>query len=296
MVPRYRAVLALIAAFSLIFGALAAAAEEPGPAQKPQSAASAPVQPAPAAQAPATTQTAITITIGELKQLLQRGQTPRVAVATRFATTTGKALSANERTLFIDVTGEKVALAGVLGVPLSQVSSLKVLVPLSADEMKAAQEASRKYLAGIRQAAAPTPTPPAPGETAGMPAEVAAAQDQTAKPDLLAVYPPSEGWGPEKLADITRKRVVLGLEPFGKDRSFLKDYDAWRTAYLAKRDEQLQQLAAYEAAGQKAPEGFQVLPELGPVPSLGGAPWDPQPGVESPSFNAVESPSFNAKE
>ncbi|MHC4712396.1 MAG: hypothetical protein ACYTAN_03865 [Planctomycetota bacterium] len=238
-----------------------------------------------------TTDTSITVTLDELRQLLARKETPRVELTTTYSKLTGVALKIEKRTISVDVTGEQVAVAGVMGLPLSRVRAVKVLVSLTDTQRREADEASKAYLAGVAAAAkVETPT----GETAAA-QEPGAETEESGPPepgeeetiDLLALYPPNEGWGPEKVAEIERKRVVLGLQAFGKDKTFFRDYDAWVKAYNEKRDEQLKTKAAYEDAGTPLPQDFEVLPELAPVPSLEGESWGPNEGVP-PGDNHVE--------
>jgi len=224
----------------------------------------------------------ISITLDELGAMLESGRTPRVTLRTKYTTLTGVAQRIEKRQVFIDVTGEKVAVAGVLGVPVSFVESVEVLPQLSDEDRRRIREESTQYLrkiAAAKEAGAPeqptaedagvTPAPAEGEEAAGREAEPAAPPDG----DLLEKYPPSEGWGPEKVFEITRKRIVLGLNPFGKEKTFLEDYKEWKKAYDAKRSQQMEQMEEYEAEGKKPPEGFEVWPELGPIPSLEGEPW-----------------------
>ena len=98
--------------------------------------------------------------------------------------------------------------------------------------------------------------------------EAAQAPEDGQQRDLLAIYPPEEGWGPAKLADIIHKSVVLHLHPFGQDQQFINDYDAWKTAYESKRNQQLEETAALQGMGKPVPPDFKVLPELEPLPAI----------------------------
>ncbi len=234
-----------------------------------------------AAKAEQTAPTSVTVSLDELKELLDRKETPRVELTTTYSKLTGVALKIEKRTISVDVTGEQLAVAGVMGLPLSRIRVIKVLVPMTERERRAADEATRAYLAGITAAAAGAPgaAPTGAGDAA------VTGEEETV--DLLALYPPQDGWGPEKVAEITHKRVVLHLQAFGKEETFLRDYDAWVKAYNEKRDAQLEVQAAHEKAGTPLPQDFEILPELAPVPSLEGEPWGANQGVP-PSDNHVE--------
>ncbi len=238
-------------------------------------------------------ETAVAISMDDLKRLLDRKETPRVQLVTKFSTLTGRAVRIEKGSVFVDVGEERVAVAGVLGLPASQIREIKVLAALSEEERKALQAASEAYLEKVRSQAVQAETPPpATEEAAGDQEGEAGATEATGEPsgaekggpaekkerDLLAIYPPEQGWGPQKVAEITRKRIVLGLQPVDKDESFLRDYDAWCAAYSTKRNQQLEMQAAYQASGQVVPETFVVLPELEPVPSLEGEPWTTNEG------------------
>lgn len=269
--------------------AILAETSQPSPAAKTEAPKAAPQTPA--AKAP----TAITVTLDELKQLLKRKEHPRVRIANKFGgSVTGKVIKIGEHKLVIDVSAESVAIDGVMAVDLPLIVSMKILVPLSDAQQKAVEEATAKYLKGL-ETAAPKPqthqpeVPSAEGPPSKPAKSVSTkpskapeqAKTTTAKRDLLAIYPPSEGWGPEKFGDIVRKRIVIHIQPFGKDKTFLKDYDAWCEAYNAKRNEQLETKAALEGMGKKVPADFKVLPELKPVPTLAGSP---------PGYVGEESP------
>lgn len=262
---------ALLAA-SLILPASALTAEEPAGAETPGAAASGEKQ---------AEDTSIKITLDELRELLKRGETPRIALHTKYTTVTGMALRIEKGQLFIDVTGEQVAVAGVLGTPASFVEHVEVLARLSEAERQETHRASMKYLQNISreppQEAPSDEEPPAESAGEGDAGEAAPGPEpelaDVPREDLLEKYPPSEGWGPEKAFEITRKRIVLGLNPFGKDKTFLQDYDEWKAAYNAKRAEQIELQAGYEKAGEEPPEDFEVWAELGPVASLEGEPW-----------------------
>ena len=271
--------MAVTAAVIIMAAASAGAAEEPPQEKAPQEVLTEAVQP---------TETSIPITLDELEELLKRGDTPRVTLHTKYAALTGTAVRMEKGQVFIDVTGEEVAVAGVMGMPVSLVKSVEVLAGLTEQQLRQAQEESRKYLQRISSIAAQQePSVEEATEVEGegvqaqpQPATSAAAEAPGAPDmDLLEKYPPKEGWGPEKVFEITRKRIALGLNPFGKEQTFLQDYEQWKKAYGAMRSAQLEQQRAYEEAGETPPEDFEVWPELPPVPSLEGQPWvEPEVG------------------
>lgn len=261
--------MALMAAFSL--------AAEDAPIATPET----PPPPTAAESAPRIpSDTAIPVTVEELRTLLARKEMPRIAVANRFGgRTTGKAVRVDEGKIYLDVTGEGVAIGGILSFPLSRIESVNVFVSLSPLQIAAAEKASAEYLAELKAEVSPPAQPPRETTATAQPVQPdQPSQTPESVRDLLQIYPPSEGWGPGRVAEITRKRVVLHLQPFGKERTFLTDSDAWREAYNLKRQEQLAEKARLEAAGAAIPEDFVVLPELPPVEKLAGAP--PQEPVE----------------
>jgi len=260
------------------FGAQAGAAAKPAPARTPGAAGA-------AGAVAADTETKVTI--DELKQLLQQRQAPRVRVKTGFGgTATGKAVGITGDKLELDVSAESTGVSGVLGVALSNITSITVLVPMTQEEIQAAKKASEDYLGAIgaqearAEELASTGSEMGAGALASSESLVEAAasaesnlaeEGQEEKVDLLAKYPPSEGWGPKKLAETVRKAVVLHLQPFGKEQTFLKDYDAWKLAYENKRSAQLEAVEALKGMNKPVPADMEVLPELEPVPSLEGA-------------------------
>jgi len=257
----------------------------------------------------------VTVTLDELKTLLDRKETPRLSVTNKFGgTAAGRATSIEKGKLLLDVSAEDVGIDGVLGIALGDIVSIKVLIPLTQEETEAARKASSDYLAALRrqmgaEAAAAgglqsTDSLLMPGEAlestdSGLksPPRVASTDSALAGPeeeqpvDPLETYPPAEGWGPKRLAEIVRKAVVLHLEPAGKEKTFLKDYDAWKTAYEKKRNQQLEEEAALKSMNKPIPDGFSVLPELEPVPGLEGA---PSPAGNQPVGNDTDGQPVGA--
>lgn len=238
-------------------------------------------RPAPVAPAPEE----FAVTVPEVQALVSRGESPRLRVTNRFKrTVTGRAVGFEKGKLLLDVTGEGLGVDGVLGVEVASIASMAALVPMTETEKEAARQSTAQYLAGINagpQVPGPSQAPsPSGAETPGTGTEPVAGTiaGAGADRDLLSIYPPSEGWGPTRLAEITRKAVVLHLEPAGKEKEFLKDYDLWRGSYERKRLEQVDELARLQAAGATVPADFKVLPELEPVPALEGA-VSPAPSV-----------------
>jgi len=223
----------------------------------------------------------IEISIDELRAMLKKGQTPRVSVKTRFSKVKGQAVRTDDKKVYVDVSQEQVAVAGVVGTPISLVDSIKVLVPLTKEERQAVAGASERYLKALTASkqeemadeAIPPPVEGAEPAVQAQEAEAVSTDPEKRERDLLELYPPSQGWGPGRVFEITRKRIVLGLNPFGKDKSFVEDYDAWVEAYNRRREQQLKMKNAMEADGQELPENFELLPELEPVGTLEGAAW-----------------------
>lgn len=233
--------------------------------------------PAPALEEPPVEEELLAITVGELQQLLDRKQQPRLEILNKYrAKSRGTALRIEKGMLYYDITGEGLGVDGVMAVKLSQIVSLDVLVPLTPAQLEAARVETAKLLARLKERRSKPPekadatVPVDASEAAEAPEAPPQAPDAGKKEqDLLEMYPPGEGWGPARFGEIVRKRVVLGLQPFGKDETFLKDYDAWRDAYQARRKKQLEMKAEYEASGKEAPKGFEVLPELPPAAAAG---------------------------
>jgi hypothetical protein len=277
-------------------------------------AAAARAKPAPAPvkaveKAQPATNAEVAISLDDLKTLLARKETPRISVTNNFGgAVTGRAVGIEGGKLQIDVSAEGIGISGVMGVPLPSIVSIKALVPQSEKEVEAAKAASQAYLASLAS------TPPAAEGIAGTESslaegvastesavatvpstESALAVPEAEGADQLATYPPKEGWGPKRLGEIVRKAVVLHLEPAGKDKTFMRDYEAWKTAYEHKRDTQLEELAALQGMNKPVPADFQVLPELEPVPALEGAPNSSTP--DAPVGNDSDgAPSPGASE
>jgi hypothetical protein len=261
------------AAMAVVFALFSAALAQEAPVASTEDAAEA-------------DETTLKITVAELAELLKNGDRPRVAVENKFTTLKGTAVKIEKGQIYVDVTGEKVAVAGVLGTPASLVKSIEVIAPLTAEERKKVNEATARYFRSVAQktGAAPDeriadePEKPAVEQASSPKESTADAESESAevpveKRDMLALYPPSEGWGPDKLFEITRKRIVLGLNPFGKDKTFQEDYEQWRKAYQEKRNEQLEMQAVYQANNEEPPAGFEVWPELKAAPEMEGVPW-----------------------
>jgi len=269
--------------------------------------------PAGGEKAGTTTNTEIPITLDEVKTLLTRNEAPRIKVTNRYGgVIIGRAVEIVSDKLNVDVSGEALGVDGIVGVPVAQIVSMQALVPLSDQERAAAEKATAEYIAGISAAQAQVPQQIESTAPEGFPpaaiaaiesseeglAESTSAEAQGApegERDLLAIYPPSEGWGPEKLGEIIRKSIVLHLHPFGKELDFTNDYDSWKEAYEKKRAEQIAEMTQLQDAGRPVPEGFEVLPELAPVPSLEGAEYAPSaPAGDKSAAPAAGMPAPSA--
>ncbi len=255
----------------------------------------------------ASAKAGIAITVDDLASLLERRETPRVKITNRYGgAVTGKAVSIDPaaKNISVDVSAEGIGVDGVLTVAMSVVTSIEVLVPLTPDQAASAEQASAAYIAALRRPPAAKPEAAdvaavALGVTeAGLmtPASILSTDSAMLPPDdILQTYPPAEGWGPARFSEIVRKAVVLGLQPFGKDKTFLTDYDAWKTAYNRRRDQQLEELAVRQSTNQKVPPDFELWPELAPVPSLEGAPVSnvpDEPVGDSGDEAPVGAPSY----
>ena len=81
---------------------------------------------------------------------------------------------------------------------------------------------------------------------------------------LLQEYPPEDGWGAEKIAEIQRRKVVIGAFPDEKSERFIEVFPQWQQAL---------RLQGEQAGGQ----GQGVGVGRPPVPGQGGPPLPPTP-------------------
>ena len=125
----------------------AATAPEPPAVAVPAPPVSAPAEaPKPAAgeAAKAVVNTEFPLTVAEVKELLSRGQTPRVRIANKYhGTTTGRVVAVEKGSLQIDVSGEGLGVDGILGVPEASIASVVALVPLTEEERSRRAEGKR---------------------------------------------------------------------------------------------------------------------------------------------------------
>jgi hypothetical protein len=88
---------------------------------------------------------------------------------------------------------------------------------------------------------------------------------------LLAEFPPEQGWGADKLAEIEKRKIVLGVFPDDRSRRFTEVFDDWQEAV------RLQQERDGEA------EAMPARPPGGIVPPSSGDGRDPTGHGEPPT-------------
>ena len=76
---------------------------------------------------------------------------------------------------------------------------------------------------------------------------------------LLAEFPPSKGWGPERYGEIHHARVVGGKKPSAAEERFLKVYEEWSKAWRKSRAGTRQ---TPKKAGPREPK--RILPKTPP--------------------------------
>ena len=84
---------------------------------------------------------------------------------------------------------------------------------------------------------------------------------------LLDKFPPSEGWGEEKIAKLKKDRIVIGRFPNEKEAEFEKVFSKWKQAYDLS-----QELAKAKADGEQPAPKQQRPASQPPVPTEGKTP------------------------
>ena len=114
----------------------------------------------------------------------------------------------------------------------------------SADEKRKAAQVRLKARQGLE------------GEKVGGNGETEPARGKSDKEEarllsLLKEYPPDDGWGPEKIKEIERRKLVIGAFPDDESRRFMEIFEDWMKAVELK-----EKLDAEKAQGgtEKAPE------------------------------------------
>lgn len=86
------------------------------------------------------------------------------------------------------------------------------------------------------------------------------AEKMLAAERLLARFPPELGWGPEKRADLLRRKIVVKVFPSAEEQEFLDSFDAWcqaldlRQQREAKLKKQLELTGKIEGRKDDAPK------------------------------------------
>ncbi|MEO0478252.1 MAG: hypothetical protein AAF196_02100 [Planctomycetota bacterium] len=152
-----------------------------------------------------------------------------------------------------------------------QVRDLGAALQRAADERaeKAREQADarrRQREGQNNEGQGPTPTPggPAPAPAG----ESRAPQLSAEEAALLSEFPPSAGWGPEKVAELQRRQVVLGVFPNAIERKFLDNFDAWTAA--VKKQEAIDKAKAGSVPSPAGGPGQTPVPGQTPTPGTTG--------------------------
>jgi hypothetical protein len=112
------------------------------------------------------------------------------------------------------------------------------------DQIKQQQEAARQAEAAQQGTGETTeggdtvqpPSPPAPGTGAGAQTKgKSEAKEPQPRDDadlllLLQEFPPADGWGAERKAEILRRKVAIGAAPAANEKRFMEVFDDWQKA------------------------------------------------------------------
>ncbi len=129
-----------------------------------------------------------------------------------------------------------------------------------AAERKAKAEAAAR--AEAERAAAPTP--------GGEPATPATPATPSPIPDLLREFPPDQGWGEARAAEIEQRKIAVGAYPNPQERRFLEVLPDWklqRDEYAARA-----QKADKPAGGDTGKPGATTEPATSPAPKPSDTP------------------------
>jgi hypothetical protein len=139
----------------------------------------------------------------------------------------------------LDFTFSRQKMTGVVTFPRTDVAGARKFPALTKQEKTDILEKRRQGLLEARQAW--TATVGAQVAASAKPvqptAEQKAATEQTDEEKqmadyraLLAEFPPDQGWGPERLAEIRHRHFIIGLTPTYQERRFWQLFDQWSEA------------------------------------------------------------------
>jgi len=118
----------------------------------------------------------------------------------------------------------------------------KRLEKLARDEDKAEREAEGDV---AENGETTKPTKPADVD----PMAKQQAKENTELMALLDEFPPEEGWGQEKVAEIQRRKIVLHVFPDEKQQRFLDVFDKWKQALSVRQQREQAQGAPAKKSG-----------------------------------------------
>lgn len=88
---------------------------------------------------------------------------------------------------------------------------------------------------------------------------------------LLARFPPEMGWGPDKRAELERRKIVLGVYPSPDEKEFLDSFTAWEDALQLrqKREEKLKKELEQAGKGEAGKPDAPASPPKKDAPPAG---------------------------
>jgi hypothetical protein len=86
---------------------------------------------------------------------------------------------------------------------------------------------------------------------------------------LLKEFPPSDGWGPDRIATLKQRRIALGVYPNEQERKFEAQYEAWYVAFELQNKQVEARSAASQAESQTPATGGKTAPLVTRSQSVG---------------------------
>ena len=193
-------------------------------------------------------------------------------------------------------------LNGTMGVKVRDLKKLKLLLPLTGDELNdivgtireriervRAREVLR--LAKIREAREARRKQEAEDAKAleAELAKAAKAKEESERYGLLTRYPPEQGWGEEMVKHLKWRGVVIGVFPDDEEQFFLDHYPEWQAQLNA-----FEEAAVAEADAAKASEGVTGTGKGGKSES-GTAPQSGKKNADKKDSDATVTPAEGPK-